>query len=161
MKKIAQVVFSTLLLSTTALARYNGPIIEKSSGGGFTPPEWSQFETCQIFQNKVVITKSFAGGELVTKEVRSLSVSGTGSLLGVVAKASLEALESRENGLCDAPTTQITASLIAPNDTIEKVVLFSSGGCGTPRLERNGAYASALKEVVNSYCAKTMDIGGQ
>ena len=161
MKKFALVAMTALtLVSSSAFARFNGPILVKTSGGGFTPPEWSMNETCEVFATKVVITRTYGQGELVAKEVRPLSLTGTSGLAGLAAKAAVETLDQQENNLCDAPGTSIYINQIQPNDTVNQVTLFSSGGCGSPRLQRNGGYAAALRDLVSQYCSKNFDMGG-
>ena len=157
MKKFALAAMTALtLVSSSAFASFAGPVLVKTSGGGFTPPEWFMNETCEIFTNKVVITHTYGQSELVAKEVRAVTLTG---LRAVAAKASAATLEQQDNGLCDAPGTSIYINAIQPNDTISQVMLFSSGGCGSPRLQRNGGYAAALRDLVNQYCSKNFDIG--
>ena len=87
MKLITKLALTTMLASTSAFADRGGPIIVKTSGGGYTPPPWQNFEKCEVFSNKVVVTRSFAIGEIVATEEHAVSLTGTSNLSAVVEKA--------------------------------------------------------------------------
>lgn len=150
---------ATVAFSGSVLAASSGVIVSKRSGGGNTPREWSNFETCEVFTDKLVHTKTFASGAVVVKEEHAITVSGSMSFADVVAKAKEEILDSSDNFMCDAPSTEIVAFATAADNSSSEVLLFSTGGCGGQRLERSGAYTYILTSLVDKYCPTT--IGSQ
>ncbi|HUP57220.1 MAG TPA: hypothetical protein VM598_07185 [Bdellovibrionota bacterium] len=141
---------SVLLFSSAAFAE--GPYIIKSSHSGFTPPEYVRHETCEVLSDRVRITRHLGSGEagVETVEEKKLAISPT--IANVIARAQAEPVVERANGLCDGPSTTIATSLRGPEH-----VLFTTGGCGSSRKERNGPYSKILRELVDQYCAKTYD----
>jgi hypothetical protein len=136
------------LASTVAIAAEK-PLISKSNSTGFVPAEWARSETCDVYQNRVLITRVY-GAEATRiehKETRNILIK---SNLQALTKAVLaEKVEVQPNLLCDGPSTVTT---ILGNE-----VLFSTGGCGSDRKERVGPLSSALREIVNTYCPVTHD----
>jgi hypothetical protein len=144
--------FSVLLgslCSVSSFANADTPWIRKSSGGGLVPPQYSQWETCAMYSDRVEITRNW--GELSTKETIAIQLNGSVSKL--VEEASTESLSSTPNGLCDAPATTIEA--FNTGSTKEPVLLYFTGGCGSPGKQREGSAAWALQGLIDSYCPKT------
>lgn len=138
---------------------FSGPqaLITKSNGTGFTLPEYTRYETCEVFRNQVVITQRFGFAEelgFTKREVRRISLEG--AIEKVIETAAQEELQKKDNFLCDAPSTSVSF-----RGTPEPLVLFSSGGCGSPRLERQGPASLMLRELIDQYCPRTNDFGGQ
>lgn len=133
------------------------PLIVKSSGGGYTPPEWQRYESCQLYRDHVVITKAYglANGSSVklSHEVKITLDAGIDTLL---ASASKEKEVRSPNGLCDAPATMVTMHLAASKKEIQ---LFHTGGCGSDRIEREGPASSALRGMIDQFCPETYDYG--
>ena len=130
------------------------PLITKVSGGGFTPQEYAGYEKCEVYADKVVITHQMGmhtPTAIQLKETRPLAIQG--DLNAVIVGAKQEKLEQKDNFLCDAPGTSIVAHLPAQ----EEVMLFTTGGCGSPRQERVGALSAKLRNIVGLYCPKTYD----
>lgn len=120
-------------------------LVTKVNHPGFVNPDYSVVEKCEVFQDSVVISRAFGGNKpVVTVEKRD--VKGSGDVQALIKAAEKEKLESQDNGLCDGPATGIKAGA---------VVLYSTGGCGSPRLERSGGAAFLLKSMVNTYCPIT------
>jgi hypothetical protein len=139
-------------MATVALADFTGPFVVKSNHSGFTPVEWSRTEVCEIHADKVVLTKGF--GSIQTVETRKLDV--TGDLAELVRQAAEETATEKDNYLCDGPSTYVVGRTAADE---EGVVLFTTGGCGSPSKSRNGAAARILRDLVDSYCPKTYTAG--
>ncbi|MDZ4662016.1 MAG: hypothetical protein SGJ18_10410 [Pseudomonadota bacterium] len=140
-------VFLFVLAGATAFAEAE-PLLAKYSGGGFTPPEWVRLEVCEVYSDRVVVTKTYGSGETAFELKEEKKISLSDGIHVALKNALKEKVEEKENGLCDAPVTHIRFGA---------AVLFSTGACGTPRKDRVGPYSSALKDVVNTYCPKTFD----
>ncbi len=79
-------------------------VLTKTYTSGFVPPELSQSERCEIFEDKIVITKASAGLTSVKKQKISLS----GDIYSTISKAAQgEIVKDVET--IDAPTTEYTA----------------------------------------------------
>lgn len=156
-----QVLIAMLALAASpALASYNGPLVVKSSYPGFVPPEWVRTETCEVYRNKVVVKHGYgASNDLSAQVTETRPLTIDGNLFGIIAQAAAAELKETPNGLCDGPGTGVVAKQINPNDSVSDVVLFSTGGCGSPRKERQGSAARMLRDLVDQYCPKTHDFG--
>lgn len=140
-------------------APYDGPLVVKTNGSGYVSPEYWQSEKCEVFLDKVVITKQFGIDEgFMATETRQLTL--TDSIRTTITKAAAAQLTSKDNGLCDAPSTSVVAYKADASGNAKAVELFSTGGCGSPRLERQGGAAWALRKLVDSYCPTTHDYSG-
>lgn len=135
------------------VASASDPIVSKSSGGGYTLPEWSRWESCLVYGDHVDITKVYGSGpdRVELKERRDISLTASAGSLATIAAA--EAVDEVENPLCDAPETTVWMGGAAS----EASVLFQTGGCGSPRKSRNGPASDALRAIVNIYCPTTYD----
>lgn len=122
------------------------PLISKSSGSGFVPPEYQRSETCNVYADHVVILKTY--GTMRTSETRSVNASN--GIQDVLAKAVGEKVTETANGLCDGPVTQVNAFVDGKD-----VVLYTTGGCGSPKKHRSGPYTAILLELVGSFCPQT------
>ncbi len=130
-------------------------LITKTNGTGFTLPEYTRFESCEVFMNKVVVTQRFGYPDqlgFTKREVRPITLDA--SIRKVIEAAQSEDVTKDDNFLCDAPSTTVQFS-----GNPEPLTLFSSGGCGSPRLDREGPASQMLKELVNQYCPVTYDFG--
>lgn len=150
MKKIVLLI-TVFLFPSLASARYYGPIIVKTNFSGYSPQEWSKSEKCEVYRDKIVITKSFGQNSLL-KEERKIETSG---LFNLVSAARNAEVNDEDNRMCDGPATHIKAVHILPNDGTEDVLLYTTGGCGAPQKARVGAQASHLIAIIDSYCPKT------
>ncbi len=148
MKKLSFGLFLVSAGFTALFANAEGPLVTKSSGAGFTPPENGGGVQCDVYKDKVVITKVFGRStpsSFVLTEERKISLSK--DLTSVVELAKAEKIEEKPNSLCDAPAS----SIVAGTD----LVLYSTGGCGTPAKKRQGPASSKLVQLVNVFCPNT------
>jgi hypothetical protein len=125
------------------------PLIVKSNGSGFVSADWNRSETCEIYSNRVVITRNF-GLDNAIVETRAIEL--VGDIAAVIVKAAAEPLTETDNFLCDGPSSFIFAG--APGS---EVTLFSTGGCGSPEQVRNGGASQILTDMVLTYCPKLHD----
>jgi len=146
--------FGTLVFLMTGYAvAAPSAIITKHSGGGFMMPDHAGFERCEVFADKVVITHQYgmqSPTALALVEERKVSL--TGDYYLVIEEAKKEPVTEKENMLCDGPSSDIRAGGEA-----DGVLLFTTGGCGSPRKERQGVNANKLRGIVDIYCPKTFD----
>jgi len=155
--KINSIIAYALGLAATCALAQEPALITKTNSTGFTMPEYARSETCEVFQNKVVITTRFGAfdeNSVTNQEVRRIQLSA--SIYNVLKKAAAEPLTSSDNYLCDGPSTSINS-----RHSGKSTVLFTTGGCGSPRLDRSGASARILIDLVSSYCPVTHDFGVQ
>ena len=137
---------------TSNTQKSNGPLLIKSSGSGFTPAAWARSEVCELYQDKVVITKSYGFGESETTMSQTINIKLTGDIKAVIALSAKEKLQETDNQMCDGPST-LTRAL--SENLSEDLVLFNTGACGSKRKNRTGPYSFRLKDMIDTYCSKT------
>lgn len=132
------------------------PLIKKVNASGFTPPEYRQTETCEIYSNRAVVTFEMgsANGSPV-KMRRIYPVSFTANIRDMIQAASQEQVQTDTNSVCDAPTTVVTAATAG----VPSFFLFRSASCGNQRQERIGGHSFQLRAIVDEFCPKTNDYG--
>jgi hypothetical protein len=152
---LAFAILALPLFSTAAPAVAPKPLVVKSSGAGFAPPEWQRSETCELYKNRVVITQTqgVANGTTV-KLVREVAITLDGSVDTLLANAAAEKEKHEPNMMCDAPATVVSAYVASTKKDIQ---LYFTGGCGSDRIEREGAASSALRTLVDQFCPTTHD----
>lgn len=143
----------TMLLAISAFAAAPAkPLISKSSGGGFMMPEHAGGERCDLYPNRVVITNTmgFQGPTAVSiAETRAIALKG--NLNAIINQAKTEQITTKPNNLCDGPST----SVVVNDGTVEGLLLFSTGGCGSPERTRIGIASEKLRDLVSLFCPKT------
>lgn len=132
-------------------------LVEKTNASGFTMPEFVRSETCSVYPNYVKITNRYGGfsdQSFTTTEIVKVRISE--GIENVLRTATEAKLSETDNYLCDAPSTSITA-----NYGGQEYLLFTSGGCGSNRKQREGGAAQMLRDLVDRYCPVTHDFGKQ
>ncbi len=150
MKKI---IFSSLILVSSAFAAPEKPFISKSSGGGYVMPDYLRFEKCDVYGDRVEITRVFGAQENGVKSIETRKLELVGKIKEIIKLAGQEKISEKPNGLCDGPATVISASADG-----QDVGLFSTGGCGTPRKLREGPNTKKLIDLVGAFCAKSFGL---
>src|SRR5262249_45530934 len=118
-------------------------LITKTNFPGFTPAFAIRTENCELFADRVVITRQF-GLEHGIRETRQIELFA--SIDKLIAEAAAESVVSTPNFLCDGPGTVVSAG---------DVLLYSTGGCGTPSNERAGHASAVLRDMIDAYCPTT------
>lgn len=144
-----------LLMSSGASAQAAGPILVKTSATGFVRPEWTRVETCELYQDKVVISRRFGQAHVIT-ETKPLHIEG--SLSELAEKAAHEPLKEEPGMICDLPTTRVYAVISLPQNATAQVPLFATGACGSPSQLREGGVTKLLRDMIDVYCPTTHEI---
>lgn len=157
MKKTIATLALGMILAGQALATPEKPLIVKSNYPGFVHPDWFQSESCALFADRLEITHQYGAGEhaVVTVETRNVSISP--EVNDAIAQASEASVTETDNGLCDGPSSSIVANLKKADGSYEEVSIFTTGGCGSPRRERDGVKASHLKNIILNFCPNLHD----
>lgn len=157
--KIAALIFTSLCASSS-FALSMAPVVTKVNASGYTMAEYARYERCEVYMDKVVIHRTFGASEdigFTLTETTPITLSP--SVLNIVDKADKEELEETPNNLCDGPGSVISAARVLPNDAVKRVVIFSTGGCGSPSQVRQGPAARMLSDLVATYCPNTHTMG--
>ncbi|MEZ4743367.1 MAG: hypothetical protein R3B45_13125 [Bdellovibrionota bacterium] len=160
MKRLIKFIMPLSLISMQAFSQANSPILIKANNTGFVHPDWAQAERCEVYSDKVVITSYFGQGEnsFVVTEEKSISVD-EGNIANIIIKAANSDLIESENNLCDAPSTAIMAYLNTQDgNSVKRVTLFSTGGCGVPVKIETDLLLCNLKLLSAAIALKPMTI---
>lgn len=143
------IIFLIAILAAPTVFANQVPLVIKESHSGHVAPAYVRMEKCELYLDKVDITRSFGTGDdrVTLTEKRPVSLSREAMLS--VSLAKLEAVAETDNRLCDGPSTSI--------HFYDGQVLFSTGGCGSPRKEREGPYSQRLRAILDTYCPTTHD----
>ncbi len=147
MKKQMHAFLFTTLFAASAFAETT--IVTKTNHPGHVSPDYGRSEICQVTTDRVIITTRYglSANGVTTTEIRNSKV--TGNLQKLLADAASETVMEKDNSMCDGPST----SIVATSGTL----LFSSGGCGTPRKERTGVASGHLRAMIDAHCPSTHD----
>ncbi len=129
------------------------PIVTKTNSSGFTMADFIRNETCELYADRVVITKSYGLDHTIT-ETRMIDLAG--DIMALLQEAADDELTQSPNFLCDAPGTLITAG---EGRLPEAITLFSSGGCGQMKEKREGGASARLKDMILTYCPTVNSFG--
>lgn len=138
------------LVSLSALADRQA-YITKSSFTGFGPIEWARSERCEVFDTEVILTRNY-GKTTVNYQ---FPFSSDDSLNELIELARHERLKLEDNYMCDGPSTVIRARFVMEGAEAEEIILYSTGGCGSPKKVRQGPYSSALMDIASTFCPTT------
>ncbi|MBP9706192.1 MAG: hypothetical protein KBD78_01010 [Oligoflexales bacterium] len=146
MKSLFNSALMTIFLAQSAFAD-SSFYLSKTSSNGFVHENWLQYESCELYADKVVKTVRF--GDLEKVEERTLKMSANFNE-ALKARVALEPIETTENFLCDGPSTEISL-----NKNRATTSIYSTGGCGQEKKERKGPLSLALVSMIDEYCSKT------
>lgn len=134
--------------SLAALAM--APLIIKMSATGFTPIEWARTERCEVFSDQVLMTRTYARTEVKYEFPFTLQ----GSIEHLIEEAADEKMTSEPNYMCDGPSTSVKATY-QKDGIAQEVLLYSTGGCGSPKKQRSGPNSLALIDIASTFCPTT------
>jgi hypothetical protein len=117
------------------------PLVVKVNHPGYVLPQHRRTEICELYQDHIDITVRTEEGS--TTERRPVEIRS--DLAALVSAARTADITSTENFLCDGPSTAIYLA-------DDEATLYSTGGCGSPRRERQGQAAAALIDIIVAYC---------
>ena len=143
--------FIFLFSSTSIFAIQNGPVASKINSSGYTPPDMARSERCDLFEDRIEVIRSFGQG-MILKEVHPFKRQG--SLIDLVNLVNLEKEETFDNYLCDAPSTTMVAYQ-KTSEGVKKLMLYTTGGCGSPAIRRQGTASERIQDILAIYCPKT------
>ncbi|WP_408098660.1 hypothetical protein ACJVC5_07035 [Peredibacter sp. HCB2-198] len=139
------------LISLSAFADRQ-PFITKVSSTGFMPVEWSRSDKCEVFDTEVLLTRTYGR----TSVQYMFPFSSEESLNELIEKAQSERIKLEDNYMCDGPSTVIKARFVVEgSEEAAEVLLYSTGGCGSPKKVRVGPYSSALVDIASTFCPTT------
>jgi hypothetical protein len=144
--KLLPLIAGLVICASPALAA--DALLIKTSSPGFVMPDWVRTETCKVYQDKVVIERSFG---LVNEQgfatTETINVTISDGITAILARAAEEKVKETRNMICDLPGLNVAAV-----ENGKEFVLFSSGGCGSPRKEREGSATRMLMDLLGHYC---------
>ncbi|WP_144395405.1 hypothetical protein [Pleionea sediminis] len=146
LKSVAVLTFS--LLSSSL---YADALITKTSSSGFSVEPTS--ETCNVYDNYVEVIKTGYFYGYPYDSIAYYSHNKGEDIRFALNMLSREIVLETPNYLCDAPVTEISATLDK-----QEYVLFDSGACGSDRKKRIGNGANMLVSIVDRYCPTTHDL---
>ena len=117
-------------------------MIVKISASGFGPAEWARSEKCEVFQEQILMTRTYGKREVFYQ----WPFDAQDTVSQLVAEAAQEKLRLENNYMCDGPSTTVKAG---------DLVLYSTGGCGTPKKVRVGPASQALIDIASTFCPTT------
>lgn len=142
-------IFCTLA-GSLALGNPTSPLLVKSMGGGFLPPELSNAETCEVFANRVVVTYYSASTSSVIEKELSIDAAALQRLAGLIQKAQAGVVEDVGILPADAPTTEYVA-LVGNTPNPKHVLLLLQFG-DLPIKRNNSPEAATLVNILNDMC---------
>jgi hypothetical protein len=126
------------------------PLLVKISFSGFGPAEWARSEKCEVFDNKIVMTRTYNQEEIKFE----YPFDGQETLQHLIANAANEKISLEDNYMCDGPSTSMHFTY--PTVGLGKeLLLYSTGGCGSPKKQRLGPASQALIDIASTFCPTT------
>lgn len=150
MKFLLSGMILSTLLSQAAFARYVGPRLIKDSRSGFTLPEFSKTELCEIYTDKVVITR-VQGEKSEVKTIETKTVQLEADTFGLVAELKKAPLIDSA-GPVDGPSNFYIGIELQPNDSTRNVTIYAENGYTGQIQERDNSKARLLRDVMDNLC---------
>lgn len=135
----------THVISKHVISKTSVPLLVKTHYPGFVLPENAIQKTCSVYLKQTIIDTAYGFDSLKTKQLIRHFIGY--SIYDFLEQSQDEKIIEEPNFLCDAASSTIMAY-----DQNEPVLLFNTGGCGTPRQERTGPVSTLLINLVNQIC---------
>lgn len=119
------------------------PLLIKINNTGFVPPQWARSEKCEVFETEVLLTRTYSH----KKVSYQFPYEGEDDIREMIELARAERIVLQDNHLCDGPATVIKAA--------DDLLIYATGGCGSPKKIRQGPYSSALRDIASTFCPTT------
>lgn len=127
------------------------PIVTKISvTGANASAEDANGQQCDLFSDKMRVTLTYGLSDGTSTSVtQDVPLTLQRNFMDMVKEVANGKLESQTNESCGFPTTTITLS--------DGTTIFDTGGCGKPRLFRDGGASRHVMELMAIYCSKTFN----
>lgn len=126
------------------------PFLVKTNSPGFMPAAWAKSDKCEVFQNQIIQTRFYNKREFIYVHPMQTEV----SLAEMIHEAMDEQIVLEDNYMCDGPSTTVKATVNKDGQDHE-VILYSTGGCGSPKKVRQGPVSYALMDIASTFCPTT------
>lgn len=156
MKIIFLTTAALLLVLVSELTHANErPLLGKYNYPGYVMDEHYHATSCELFASGHVIRTTTKGSARVaTYETMKIELSME-TVRSLMLQAVSEEMEETDNYLCDAPSTAMIA-YVEKNVSPDGIhTLYSTGGCGSPRLRTVGPASKKLFALLAKYCPTT------
>jgi len=142
----------TLSSGPILFARDSTPWAVKINSPGFVRAEDVRSEICELYDYRVVIQRRY--GKIRTGEVIHLDTRGSYSQLSNQAFGE----KVIEGGItpCDIPATTVKVNRWVPDSGPESFIIYSSGGCGSTPMRREGPASRTFMDILDQYCPNTV-----
>jgi hypothetical protein len=137
----------------TAFSREAAPLLVKETSSGFVPRALVRSERCAIYRDKTVISRSFGGQQIKSKETRNQQLSG--AVEELLQKASQAAIEST-SGPVDGPTIKYYGNLPRSGQSTIRVTLGEENGGNGTILRNPSEAAQTLRNTISVLCPHTL-----
>jgi hypothetical protein len=105
-------------------------------------------ESCKLYPGEIHVYESNGGIDIT--HIYEINVDEDINEI-ILAAEDEEVSKSSSKLGCDDPGTAVTAY----TDENRQVILYTAGGCASPRMERKGPNSKYLMDLVGSYCKTT------
>lgn len=147
-----------VLFSSFTHAENERPILGKYNHPGYVMREHYYGTACEVFRGGHVIksiSKGTPAGEIVTtQETMDLGMD-MAEVRTLITEALTEKTEETDNYLCDGPSTMMIAYVEKHISPEGMQTLYSTGGCGSPRIRTVGASSKKLFHLLAKFCPTT------
>ncbi len=147
-----------VLFSSFTHANNERPILGKYNYPGYVLKQHYHATECEIFASGYMVKTISRGtpeGEIVsTSESMKMEMSAE-EIRQLISLAVNEKTEVTENWLCDGPSTEMIAYVSKELSPEGMERLYSTGGCGSPRIRTVGEASKKLFEMLSLHCPIT------
>lgn len=147
-----------VLFSSFSHANNERPILGKYNYPGYVMKEHFLSTACEVFSSGHMIKTTSRGtpeGEIVSESETMKMEMSMDEVRELITSAMNEKIEVTENWLCDGPSTEMIAYVTKEVSPEGMQRLYSTGGCGNPRIRTVGKASKKLFEMLAIYCPLT------